>query len=112
MTSDTHEVTHLEEKELFTAANVVTTIKGIKSRKAAGEDEIRLAMLKALTGEKIHWLTRVRQVAWKLGKTLRHWQIDVIISIFKRSQAKYELQRNIIPQFAREVYALKGNVTK
>ena len=57
------------EEEVFTAAEVATVIKGIKSGKAAGEDEIRPEMLKALTdGEEILWLTRVCQVAWKFGK--------------------------------------------
>ena len=61
-TRDTQEVTHLEE-EVFTAPAVATVIKGIKSGKAAGEDEIRRKMLKALTREGILWLTRVCQVA-------------------------------------------------
>ena len=33
-TRDTHEVTHLGEEEVFTAAEVATVIKGIKSRKS------------------------------------------------------------------------------
>ena len=52
-------MTHLGEDDVFTAAEVATTIKGSKSGKAAGEDEIRPEMLKALTGEEILWLTRV-----------------------------------------------------
>ena len=98
-TRDTYEVTHLREDEVFTAAEVATAIKGIKSGKAAGEDEIRPEMLKALTGEGILWLTRVCQVAWKLGKTPRDWQTGVIIPIFKirRSQALYKLERDITP---------------
>ena len=72
-TRDTHEVVHLGEKEVFTAAEVATAIKGIKSGKAPGEDEIRPEMLKALNGEGILWLTRVCQVAWKLGKTPTDW---------------------------------------
>ena len=55
---------------------MATTIKGIKSGKAAGEYEIRPEMLKAQTGEGILWLTRVCQVAWKYGKTPRDWQTD------------------------------------
>ena len=70
-TRDTHKVTHLGEGEVFTAAEVATAIKGIKSGKAAGQDEIRPEMLEALTGEGILWLTRVCQVAWKFGKTPR-----------------------------------------
>ena len=39
-TCDTQEVTHLREEEVFTVTEVATAIKGIKSGKAAGEDEI------------------------------------------------------------------------
>ena len=46
-------MTQLEEQEVFTAAEVATKIKEIKSRKAAGEDEIRPKMLQSLTGEGI-----------------------------------------------------------
>ena len=83
-----YKVTHLGEDEVFTAADVATAIKGIKSGKAAGEDEIRPEMLKALTGEGILWLTRVCQVAWKFGKTTRDWQTGVIIPIFKKGDRK------------------------
>ena len=62
-TRDTHEVTHLGRTRFFTAAEVATAIKRIKSGKAAGEDKIRPEMLKVLTGEGIRWLTRVCQVA-------------------------------------------------
>ena len=87
-TRDTHKVTHLGEDEVFTAAEVTTEIKKTKSGKAAGEDEIRPEMLKALTGEGILWLTRVCQVAWKFGKTPRDWQTGVIILIFKKGDRK------------------------
>ena len=86
-TRDTHEVAHLWE-EVFTAAEVATAIKGTKSGKAAGEDEIRPEMLKALTGEGILWLTRVCHVAWKFGKTFRNCQTGVIIRIFKKGDRK------------------------
>ena len=87
-TRDTPKVTHPREEEVFTEAKVATAIKGIKSAKAAGEDEIRPEMLKALTGEGILWLTRVCQVAWKLGKTPRDWQTGVIIPLFKKADRK------------------------
>ena len=51
-TRDTQVVIHLVEEEAFTAAEVATAYKGIKSGKAAGENEIRLQIVKALTGEK------------------------------------------------------------
>ena len=88
LTRDTHKVTHLGEGEAFTAAEVATANKGLKSGKAAGEDEIRPELLKALTGEGILWLTRVCQVAWKLGKTPRDWQTGVIIPIFMKGDRK------------------------
>ena len=87
-TRDTHEMTHLGKEEVFTAAEVATAIKGIKSGKAAGEDEIRPEMLKAPTGEGILWLTRVCQVAWKFGKTPRDWQTGVIIPIFNKEDRR------------------------
>ena len=67
-TRDTREVTHLGEDEVLTAAEVARAIKRIKSGKAAGEDEIRPEMLKALTAEGILWLTRVCQVRGSLTK--------------------------------------------
>ena len=73
---------------VFTAAKVATAIKKIKSGKAAGEDEIRPEMLKALTGEGIIWLSRVCQVTCKFGKTPRDWQTGVIIPIFKKGDCK------------------------
>ena len=63
------DTTGFGKEEVFTLTEVVAVIQGLKSGKAAGEDEIRLEMLKALNGEEVRWLTRVRQVAWKLGKT-------------------------------------------
>ena len=87
-TRDTHEVTHLGEEEVFTAAEVATAIKGKNFGKAAGEDAIRPEVLNALTVEGILWLTRVCQVAWKYGKTPRDWQTDVIIAIFKKGDRK------------------------
>ena len=75
------------EEEVFTAAEVATAIKRIKSGKAAGEDEIESEMLKALTGG-ILWLTRVCQVASKFDKASRDWQTGVIIPLFKKGDRK------------------------
>ena len=85
---DTHEVTHPRGDEVFTAAEVATVIKGIKSGRDAGKDEITPEILKALTGEGILWLTRVCQVVWKLGKIPRDLQTGVIIPIFKKGDRK------------------------
>ena len=72
-TRDPREVAHFGEEEVFTAVEVATAIKRIKSRKAASEDEIRPKMLKAPNGEGILRLTRECQGAWKFGKTPRDW---------------------------------------
>ena len=52
-TRETLNMIHLGEEEVFTAAEVETAIKGLKSGKAAGEDEKRPEMLQALTGKEI-----------------------------------------------------------
>ena len=67
---------------------MATAIKGIKSEKDAGEEEIRLEMLKALTGEGVLWLTRKCQIAWKFGKIPRDWQTGVIIPICKKGDRR------------------------
>ena len=67
---------------------MATANKVIKSEKAAGEDEIRPEILKALTGKEILWLTRMCKVTWKFGKTSRYWQTSVIIPIFKKEDRK------------------------
>ena len=80
---------------------MTTTIKGIKSGKAADEDEIRPKMLKVLTKQEILWLTQVCQVAWKISKTSRDWQTGKHIRTTERycfliCQGKYvnALNRN------------------
>ena len=87
-TLDTSKSIHFGEEELLTTAEVATAIRRLKSEKAAGEDEIRSEMLKALNAEGILWLTRVCQVAWKLGKTPKDWQTGMIIPIFKKGDRK------------------------
>ena len=76
------------KEDVFTLTEVAAAIRGLKSGKAAGEDEIRPEMLKALNGEGVRWLTRGCQVAWKLGKTPEDRQTGVIIPIFKKSNRK------------------------
>ena len=75
------------EIEALAAADVATAIKQLKSGKAAG-DEIRPEMLKSLAWEGIIWLTRVCQLAFKLGKTPKDWQTGVIIPIYKNGDHK------------------------
>ena len=82
-TCDTHEMTHSREN-------------------AAGVDEIRPEMLKALTGEGILRFTRVCEVAvWQNSQRLAN-RCDYFDIQKRRSLAMYKLQRDIIPKFARE----------
>ena len=67
---------------------MAAAIRGLKSGKAADEDEIRSKMLKALNGEGVRRLTKVCQVEWKLGKTPKDWQTGVIIPINKKGDRK------------------------
>ena len=82
------EVIYLRKEKIFTAAEVATAIKGLKSGKTACEDEIRPEMLKALTEEGILRLTRVCQVARKYGKTPRDRKTGVVIPIYKKGDRK------------------------
>ena len=76
------------KEEVFTLTEVAAAIRGLKSGKTADEDEIRPKLLKVSNGERVCWLTRVCQVAWKLGKTPKDWQTGVIVSIYKKSDRK------------------------
>ena len=90
-----------------TLTEVATAIRGLKSEKTAGEDEIRPEMMKILNGEIVRWLTRVCQVAWNLGKTPKDWQTGVIIPIHKKGDRKdYTSYRRIsLLSFTEKVYA-------
>ena len=57
-------------------------------RKADGKDEIWPDILRTLNEEGVRWLTKVWQVAWKLGKTSKDWQTGVIISIYEKGVSK------------------------
>ena len=85
---DTCDTIDFEKEEVFTLTEVAAAIQGLKSGKAADENEIRPEMLKALNGEGVRWLTRVCQAAWKLGKTSKDWQTDMIIPTYKKSDRK------------------------
>ena len=47
------------KEDVFTLTEVAAAIRGLKCRKAAGEDEIQSDMLRALNGKGVYWLTRV-----------------------------------------------------
>ena len=63
-------------------------------------------MLKALN-EGVRWLTRVCQVAWKLGKAPKDWQTGVIILIYKKGDCKEctNYREISLPSLPGKVYA-------
>ena len=61
--TDTRDTIDFEKVEVFTFTEVAAANEGLKSGKAAGEDEFRPVMLKTWNGEGVYWLTSVCQVA-------------------------------------------------
>jgi len=72
----------------LTTSEVAKAIDRVKSGKAAGVDEIRPEMLKAIGGAGIDWLTRVFQVAWDSGEAPLDWQTGLVVPIFKKGDKK------------------------
>src|SRR5699024_552234 len=79
---------HLRAKTSLTADEVVKAIERTKTGKAAGDDEIRPEMLKAVGGTGIDWLTRVFQVAWDIGEAPLDWQASIVVPIFKKGDKR------------------------
>ena len=79
---------------------MATVIKGIKSGKAAGEDEIRPETLKALTAWRRNSLVNASvsscMEAWQNSQRLAN-RCDYSDIQERRSQAMYKLQRDITP---------------
>ena len=55
-----------------------------KSWQGSGEDDIQPEMSKAMNNFGVYWLTCMLQAAWKTGEVLKQWQINVLISIYKK----------------------------
>jgi exonuclease III len=71
-----------------TDAEVRGAVRSLKSGKAAGVDEIRPEMLKALGPQGISWLTRVFRVAWESGRVPLDWQTGVVVPLFKKGDQR------------------------
>ena len=67
--TDTYNTIDFRKEEVFTLTEVAAAIQGLKFGKAAGEDELRPEMLKALKVKGVRWLIRMCQVACELRKT-------------------------------------------
>ncbi|KAI3360193.1 hypothetical protein L3Q82_014512 [Scortum barcoo] len=54
------------------------------ARQAAGVDEIRPEYLKSLDVVGLSWLTRLCNIAWRLGTVPLEWQTRVVVPLFKK----------------------------
>jgi exonuclease III len=71
-----------------TLAEVQWAVRALKPGKAAGIDEIRPEMLKAMGATGMVWLTRVCRVAWRSGRAPADWRTGVVVPIFKKGDQK------------------------
>ncbi len=79
---------HYSAENSPTVAEVEEAVKHLKPGKAAGVDEIRPEMLKAMNQKGLEWLTRVFEVVWKTGKTPIDWQTGVVVPLHKKGDQK------------------------
>ena len=77
-----------ERTDSITVAEVTTAVKALRRGKAAGVDEIRPEMLKALDAVGIAWLTRLFGVVWREGSTPLDWQTGVVVPLFKKGDQR------------------------
>ncbi|KAI3359832.1 hypothetical protein L3Q82_013828, partial [Scortum barcoo] len=58
------------------------------SGKAPGVDEIRPEYLKSLDVVGLSWLTRLCNIAWRLGTVPLEWQTGVVVPLFKKGDRR------------------------
>jgi exonuclease III len=83
-TPDNHISRDNEPVEPILLSEVIAAVHNLKNGKAAGIDEIRSEMLKAMDRNGCEWLTRVINVAWLTGKAPKDWQQGIVIPLFKK----------------------------
>ena len=72
----------------ISAEEVLEAVKSLKCGKAAGIDEIRPEMLKAMGPVGMHWLWRMCQRAWLSGDTPEDWRTGVVVPLYKKGDHK------------------------
>ncbi|KAI3359221.1 hypothetical protein L3Q82_002742 [Scortum barcoo] len=68
----------------ITQAEVTEVVRKLLSGKAPGVDEIRPEYLKSLDVVGLSWLTRLCNIAWRLGTVPLVWQTGVVVPLFKK----------------------------
>ena len=72
----------------ITLDEVLTAVSKLKNNKAAGEDDIRGEMLKAMDSDGIGKLHQVVSQAWIQGQVPQEWRNATIVPIFKKGSKK------------------------
>ncbi|KAI3376204.1 hypothetical protein L3Q82_016712 [Scortum barcoo] len=81
----------------ITQAEVTEVVRKLLGGKAPGVDEIRPEYLKSLDVVGLSWLTRLCNIAWRLGTVPLEWQTGVVVPLFKKGEggpeSVFQLQR-------------------
>ncbi|KAI3366826.1 hypothetical protein L3Q82_009240 [Scortum barcoo] len=88
----------------ITQAEVTEVVCKLLGGKAPGVDEIRPEYLKSLDVVGLSWLTRLCNIAWRLGTVPLEWQTGVVVPLFKKGdlESVFQLQRDHTSQPPRE----------
>ncbi|KAI3362936.1 hypothetical protein L3Q82_011616, partial [Scortum barcoo] len=69
-------------------AEVTEVVRKLLGGKAPGVDEIRPEYLKSLDVVGLSWLTRLCNIAWRLGTVPLEWQTGVVVPLFKKGDRR------------------------
>ncbi|KAI3363672.1 hypothetical protein L3Q82_001297 [Scortum barcoo] len=94
----------------ITRAEVTEVVRKLLGGKAPGVDEIRPEYLKSLDVVGLSWLTRLCNIAWRLGTVPLEWQTGVVVPLFKkgtgeRNNAVFVL---VVEQWTSSLYLSTG----
>ncbi|KAI2665653.1 Craniofacial development protein 2 [Labeo rohita] len=73
-----------EADSTISRAEVAEVVEKLPGGKAPGVDEIRPEYLKSLDVVGLSWLTRLCNIAWRLGTVPLDWQTGVVVPLFKK----------------------------
>ncbi|KAI3355631.1 hypothetical protein L3Q82_004184 [Scortum barcoo] len=88
---------------------VTEVVCKLLSGKAPGVDEIRPEYLKSLDVVGLSWLTRLCNIAWRLGTVPLEWQTGVVVPLFKKGgpESVFQLQGITLLSLPGKVYAAR-----
>ncbi|KAI3369843.1 hypothetical protein L3Q82_024419 [Scortum barcoo] len=79
----------------ITQAEVTEVVKLAPQWQGAGVDEIRPEYLKSLDVVGLSWLTRLCNIAWRLGTVPLEWQTGVVVPLFKKGEPLLRAVRSL-----------------